>query len=180
MSMVSDPSVRAASRLDWSTFDAAEGVLPVTRDSPSAVAETRRGHRWWIYGSLALVTTLMTLRLLASALASPLDAVASGIVPVWQVEVTTNGDKPGIALAYGREVGIQLLRIPARDGGASEARVVPARLARGELHLITLSYNALQVRAPGAPGSGVVEFSATAPIITAFQTPQASGVRTGW
>ncbi|MBL0937646.1 MAG: hypothetical protein IBJ03_02065 [Gemmatimonadaceae bacterium] len=77
-------------------------------------------------------------------------------------------------------MGIQLLRIPAGNGAAGEARMVPARLAQGELHLVTLSLNALRVRAPGAPGSGVVEFKAMGPIITAYQTPQASGVRTGW
>ena len=96
------------------------------------------------------------------------------------MEVTTNGNKPGIALAYGPEVGIQPLRIPAAQSGVSAARVVPARLAQGELHLVTLSLNSLRVHAPGVPGSGVVKFSATAPIITAFQTSRASGVRAGW
>ncbi len=180
MTMISDPSVRAAQRPAWSGFDAVEGTSPTTRHSPTAMAEARRVHRWWIYGSLSVISTLLALRLLASALAAPLETVGVGAAPAWQVEVTTNGNRPGIALAYGHEVGIQLLRIPAGESGTSEARVVPARLAQGELHLITLSLNSLRVHAPGAPGSGVVQFSATSPIITAYQNSKAAGVRTGW
>jgi hypothetical protein len=180
MSVVSDPSVHAAQRPAWSGFEAAEGALPVTLHSPTAMAAARRGHRWWIYGTLAVVSTVLCLRLLASILAAPLEAVAAGAAPAWQVEVTTNGNRPGIALAYGPEVGIQLLRVPAGEGRVSEARVVPARLAQGELHLITLSFNSLRVHSPGAPGSGVVRFGATSPVITAFQSPRGAGVRTGW
>lgn len=180
MSMVSDPSVRAAERPIWSGFEANASALPVAPDSPAALAAARRGHRWWIYGTLSVVSTLVTLRLLASVLAAPLETVGAGPAAAWQVEVTTNGDRPGIALAYGREVGIQLLRIPAGTNSTSDARVVPARLAQGELHLITLSLNSLRVHAPGVPESGVGRLSATSPIISLFQTPDATGIRTGW
>ena len=180
MSVVSDPSVKAAQRPAWSGFEAAEGALPVTLDTPTAMAAARRVHRWWIYGTLAVVSTLLCLRLLASILAAPLDIVDAGAAPAWQVEVTTNGNRPGIALAYCPEVGIQLLRIPAGESSVSYARVVPARLAQGELHLITLSFNSLRARSLGAPGSGVVLFFATSPVITAFQNTKAAGVRTGW
>jgi hypothetical protein len=178
--MASDPSVGAAQRPASGGFDAPERALLITLDSTAAMAAARRVHRWWIYGTLAIASTLLCLRVLASVLAAPLASVGQGAAPAWQVEVTTNGSKPGIALAYGREAGIQLLRIPAGERSASEARVVPARLAQGELHLITLSFNSLRVHSPGAPGSGVVQFSATSPIVTAFHNSKAAGVRTGW
>lgn len=180
MSTVSDPSLQAAQQSTWSGLEGAESFLPVTVDSPKAMAAVRRGQRWWVYGTLVVVSTLVGLRLLASILAAPLDTVGAGAAPAWQVEVTTNGDMPGVALAFGREVGFQLLRIPAGDGSTSEARVIPARLAQGELHLITLSFNSLRMLSPGAPGSGVVQMSATSPVITAFQNSKEAGVRTGW
>jgi hypothetical protein len=180
MTLVSDPSVRAANRRAWNGHAASEGELPVPHDSPRALASARRVHRWWIYGTLMVASTLVGLRLLASVLASPLDTVNASAAPAWQVEVTTTGPKPGIALAYGPEVGIQLLRIPAGDNKTSEARVVPARLAQGELHNMTLSFNSLRISAPGPPGSGVVQLHATSPIITVSQTTTGTGIRTGW
>lgn len=177
---MSDPSLRAAERPHSQGFDAAHQAALSAVRSPASISALRRVHRWWIYSALTGVSALLGLRLLASVVAAPLDVPANGAAPAWQVEVTTNGSRPGVALAYGREVGIQLLRIPAGSGSASDARVVPARLARGELHLVTLSLTSLRVHAPGVPGSGVVALSAQAPMVTVFQKSSATGVRIGW
>jgi hypothetical protein len=180
MSIASDPRVRAAQRPASTGFDASGDAQLVSAGSSTAIAASRRAHRWWVYGSLAVISTLVGLRMLASVLAAPLEPVGAGAAPAWQVEVATNGSKPGVVLAYGPEVGIQILRVPAGVGNTSEARVVPARLARGELHLVTLSFNSLRVSSPGAPGSGVVRFSAHSPVVTAFQNSSGAGVRVGW
>jgi hypothetical protein len=184
MSLVSDPSLRAASReYDHRVFDAARGAIARTdtaSDTARDTARARRGRSRLLFGAMFVVSALLALRGLASVLAEPLDVGGAAAAPTWQVEVSTNSTAAGIVLAYGPEVGVQLLRIPARDASATEPRVIPARLARGELHLITLSPHSLHVEAPGAPGTGVVRLSASAPIITVFQTPTMSGVRTGW
>ena len=180
MSLVSDPSLRAAARESERRWDAAPRAAVTARESVNEAARTRRGRSRLVFGSLFIVSAVLALRVLASVLAEPLEGVGAAAAPTWQVQVSTNSDAPGIVLAYGPEVGVQLLRIPARDASATDPRVIPARLARGELHLITLSLNSLHVEAPGAPGTGVVRLSASSPIITVFQSPTMSGVRTGW
>lgn len=180
MSLVSDPSLRAAPRENTPRWNAAFRAPITTRETPTEIARARRGRSWFVFGSLLVVSALLSLRLLASVLAEPLEISDAATAPTWQVQVSTNSNAPGIVLAYGPEVGVQLLRIPARNASATETRVIPARLARGELHLLTLSFNSLHVEAPGAPGTGVVRLSANAPIITVFQSPTKSGVRTGW
>jgi hypothetical protein len=180
MSLVSDPSLRAASREIDLRLNAASRAAMTTPETAKETARARRGRSRLAFGSLFAVSALLSLRLLASVLAEPLEISAATGAPTWQVQVSTNSNAPGIVLAYGPEAGVQLLRIPARDASATETRVIPARLARGELHLITLSLNSLHVEAPGAPGTGVVRLSASSPIITVFQSPTMSGVRTGW
>ena len=96
------------------------------------------------------------------------------------VEVTTASAAPGTALVYGREVGFHLVQVPAGDGATSDRRVVPARLAKGELHIVSLGFHSLRVFAAAPKGAPPMTFSATSPIITAYQTPRATGVRTGW
>jgi hypothetical protein len=180
MSLVSDPNLRAASREDDRGLLAAARAAVTTTETAKEAAYARRGRSPFAYGGLFVVSALLALRVLASVLAEPLEGVGAADAPTWQVQVSTNSSSPGIVLAYGPEVGAQLLRIPAREASATDPRVIPARLARGELHLITLSLNSLHVEAPGAPGTGVVRLSASSPIITVFQSPKMSGVRTGW
>lgn len=180
MSLVSDPGLRAASRENDSRLHADSRAAMTAPEPVKDGARARRVLSRVALGGLLVVSALLALRLLASVLAAPLEVGGVSAAPAWQVQVSTNSSSPGIVLAYGPEVGIQLLRIPARDPNARETRVIPARLARGELHLVTLSLNSLHVEAPGAPGTGVVRLSASAPIITVFQSPNTSGVRAGW
>lgn len=180
MSLVSDPSLRAAAREYDRRRDAAPRAAVTAPETVKETARARRGRSRFVFGSLFVVSALLALRVLASVLAQPLEVVGAAAAPIWQVQVSSNSNVPAIVLAYGKEVGVQLLRIPARDASATDPRVIPARLARGELHLITLSLNSLHVEAPGAPGTGVVRLSASSPIITVFQSPTMAGVRTGW
>ncbi|GAB1343173.1 hypothetical protein MASR1M101_23000 [Gemmatimonas sp.] len=180
MGLVSDPNLRAASRETDGRLLAATRAAVTTSETPKETAHARRGRSRFAYGSLFVVSVLLALRVLASLLAEPLEGVGAADAPTWQVQVSTNSSSPGIVLAYGPEVGVQLLRVPSREASVTDPRVIPARLARGELHLITLSLNSLHVDAPGAPGTGVVRLSASSPIITVFQSPNMSGVRTGW
>ena len=180
MTMMSDPSVRAAERPSLAHFDAGAGALHVVSDPHHLVPRSRRTRVWGIYAVIGVAAVVVALRLLASLLAVPLDTVAGGAAPTWMVEVTTSGAKAGTALVYGSEVGMQLVQIPAGDGDASDARVVPARLAKGELHLVSLSLTSLRVYASAPHGVEPMSFFVTSHIITAFQTRRGTGVRTGW
>lgn len=180
MSMVSDPRIETSERPIRPLLGANEGSLPAFVDKSAPPERSRRPRAMVLYGLLSIVTAVVAVRMLASALAIPLETPATGAAPRWMVRVTTTGAKHGTALVYGEEVGFQLLQIPAGGGGTSDARIVPARLAKGELHLISLSFTSLRVSASGPPGSGVNALSAQSPIITAFQSPDGTGVRTGW
>ncbi len=133
-----------------------------------------------VYTLLLAVSVAVIARVIASAIADPLEPIVAGAAPTWMVQVRTTGSRPGTALVYGRDVGVQFLQIPAGDGSTSEARVIPARLAKGELHLITLSWTSLHVFGTGPKGSALLSYGATSPIVTLFQTKESTGVRTGW
>ena len=49
------------------------------------------------------------------------------------------GDRPVTALIYGDEVGVQLVRVSAASEGRSAPRLIPARLAKGEIHILSLN-----------------------------------------
>ncbi len=180
MSLVSDPSLRAASPDFTRQLDGHVRAPLVLPDTQSPLARLARFGRRLTFGVATVAGVLLVLRVLAGVLAEPLEPVNAPNAPAWQVQVSTNSAKSGIVLAYGAEVGVQVLRIPPKGTSGDNARVIPARIARGELHLVTLSMNRLNVEAPGAPGSGVVSVSATAPVITIFQSPKTSGIRGGW
>ena len=161
------------------SVDVRSGASVVAPNPQHSVARSLR-QRVLAYTALAVGTALVGLRLLASALSQPLDAVSTSAAPTWMVEVTTASAWPSTALVYGRDVGIQLLQIPAGKGVTSDKRVVPARLARGELHLISLGLSSLRVRGSCPPGAACASYTANAPVITLYESRNATGVRTGW
>ena len=190
MSFVSYPGLRAAALSDpllWRAANAGAasvGSAPVIDDRhlphPHPHPRSRRA-RAMVYAMLAISSVAVGLGLLASSIALPLESAApGGPAPTWMVEVTTTTTSSGTALIYGREVGFHLVQVPAGKGVTSDARVVPARLAKGELHLVSLGFSSLRVNAASPKGAQQMTFSATSPIITAFQTSEATGVRTGW
>ncbi|MCC7000694.1 MAG: hypothetical protein IT357_00960 [Gemmatimonadaceae bacterium] len=113
----------------------------------------------------------------AGRIATPL-ATTSG-APSWNVEVTTTGAEPITVIAYGREAGFHVVRVPA-DGSGDPARVIPARIADAELHLISLGWSGLKVRTMSPEGAPRVVLDASSRSVTIYQTPTQTGVRTGW
>lgn len=179
MSVVSDPGLHVAPRLHGSPGD--PGSRPPVREVGAPPAPRSSRSRIAVYVTLTAATIALGLRGLATLLAIPLEPPpVGGIAPTWMIEVTTTSATPTTALLYGRDVGVQLVRVPARRGSADEPRLVPARLAKGELHLISLGLASLHVHASAPQGAQPMKFDATSPIITAFHHPRAIGVRTGW
>ena len=170
MSVVSDPSLRAAPRAHGAHFAAGPGSPPVASDlgvSPPVRPSSR--SRMAVYASLAVVTVALGLRVLASLFARPLETLSvSRIAPRWMIEVTTTNATPTTALLYGSDVGVQLVRVPAGRGSTDAPRLVPARLANGELHVISLDLAPLHVHASAPQGAAPMSFDAASPIITAY------------
>lgn len=184
MSEVSDPRLRAATPLDEAfsrlgNSAHAPALAPSRWGGATPVARPMRA-RVAAYAMLSIASTLLALRFVASLVATPLDAIGAIPAPRWMVEVTTTGETPTTALVYGREVGVQLVEIPAASGTSAEHRIVPARLARGQVHFLSLGLTSLEIRAK-APGSAPrMSFAATGRVITAYQQDETIGVRTGW
>ena len=175
MSIASDPSVQAAPQAE-SRQPAWSGALPqIVAETPVATRSARA--RVTAYMALSLVTVVVVLRIVASALAIPLESLGAGAAPTWMIEVTTTGATPTTALVYGRDVGVQLIQVPGRVGALSTARVVPAHLAQGEVHLISLGLTSLRVHASSPHGAQRMSFAATSPMVTVFQTKERTGVR---
>lgn len=176
--VVSDPRLRSAHRPASTSWFAGMLHAPLVRRSAEAPPAPRPvAHRVFAYGVVA-VGFCVALYSLATLLARPL-VTASSTAPVWSVEVAASGRGPVTVLAYGREVGLHLVRVPS-EGSGDRARVIPARLADAELHLISLGWSSLSVRTTGPSGSPVKALSAQSRAVTIFQTPELTGVRTGW
>lgn len=185
MFAASDPRVKAAQRSRVPALEASSGAVPAVHATngspvPPSAPRPRRRRVLGVYALLAAAALAVTLRLLGSALATPLEQPVVGAAPAWMVEVTTTSARPTTALVYGDEVGFQLVQIPAGTGAASGARIVPARLAKGELHIVSLGLRTLRVQASAPNGAEPMSFSATSPIVTAFQSSKGTGVRVGW
>jgi hypothetical protein len=176
----SDPALPVAQRRAAQAWTEANAAAFAVAPNPHQTVARSLRQRVLAYSALAVGTSLAGLRLIASVLAQPLDSVDAASAPAWMVEVTTTSALPGTALVFGREVGFQLVQVPAGDGAKSNLRVVPARLARGELHLLSLGLSSLRVHTVSPPGTPKMSFAARARVITLYQKRDITGVRAGW
>lgn len=179
MNFSSDPFLarpEVPRRTSWSDPLARRAVAQRSPAGPPAVRP--RLQRVLARGVVIVAAALLALRAVAGWLAEPLE-LSSVNAPTWHVEVTSSSTSSVLALAYSREAGIHVLRVPGM-GNSDEPRVIPAQLARGELHLISLGLSGLRARADGPTGVPLKSWSAEARTITAYQHPSRTGVRTGW
>ena len=133
-------------------------------------------HRWWgavVIGALALV--------LSGLWRSGPTAMPSGApAPEWAIGLTSSGAAPVSALVFGKEAGIHLVRIPGSSAPPEEQRRVLARLASGEVYMVSLGGRELRVSSKGPPGSGVIAMAATGRFVKLYQRPGITGISTGW
>lgn len=180
MNLASDPAVRSAPKLR-EMFDQRPLGGPLAKHvSPAPPAPRPARTRIAVYAALTVVTVALTLRVVASLLATPLERMPAALSPTWLVELSTTNASPTTALLYGPDVGVQLVRVPGNVETAADARVVPARLARGEVHFISLGLARLQIRARSPQPTQRMAFVADGRIITAYQSTREIGVRSGW
>lgn len=182
MGVASDPFLQrvksrttARARAPWQ--DAHERAALMRDDAAALPTPRPTWQRVFARGVVIAGVALLALRAIGGWLAEPLTVPVAN-APTWNVEMTSRSTSSTLALAYSRETGVHLLRVPGR--GSNEPRVIPARLARGELHMISLGLPGLHVQAAGAPNSGVLMIGADARMITMYQHKDASGIRPGW
>ena len=180
MSIASDPRLRTAPRANVPLANVDPESKPVVPEFFAQPARRSMRTRVAVYAMLGTATIALVLRGLASLVAAPLVSSIGGVAPAWMIEVTTTSSAPTTALLYGRDVGVQLVRVPPRRGSVNEPRLVPARLAKGEVHFVSLDFTPLHVHAASPKGAQVMSFDATGQIITAYHKPREIGVRVGW
>ena len=156
-----------------SDIAAAEADHLILRPKPES-RDLRR--RWWgavMVGGFALV--------LSGLWRSGPEAMPSGApAPEWTIGLTSSGAAPVSALVFGKEAGIHLVRIPGSGAPPDEQRRVVARLARGEVFMVSLGGRGLRVSSKGPPGSGVISMAATGRFVKLYQRPGVTGISTGW
>ena len=181
MSVTSDPHLESvpASHHDAWPQHARHQLIEADAEARSAALRMRRG--WRSLGVLvAAVAVIYAAPVVLAAFATSLTSANAADAPAWMIELSATRPSAVTALIYGDDVGFQLVRVPPVSAGQNMPRLVPARLARGEVHFVSLSLSKLTVRASAPKGSPAMSFSATGPIITVFQNKNATGVRGGW
>jgi hypothetical protein len=181
MSVTSDPfieAVRTPGHDEWQQHQS----HPLVDTMPPAVVQTARARRGWQYLSIvaALAAVVYAASRVLAVFAAPLTTVSAADAPAWMIELSATGDRPVTALIYGDEVGLQVVRVPAASEGKGAPRLIPARLAKGEIHIVALNLATLHAQASAPKGAPAMAWTATGPVITAFQKKDATGVRIGW
>jgi hypothetical protein len=180
MSVSSDPFLRAADprpmRERWSFPEIRQPLVA----RPDAALPTPRPLSARILARVLVIgaTGLLALRMIGGWMAEPLSP-SSAAAPTWSVEVSSTSSSSILAFAYSRESGAHLLRVPGHSAEENR-RVIPAKIAAGELHLISLGWGQLDVRGRGPRGSALKAYSATGRAVTVFDRPDGTGVSTTW
>ena len=181
MPVNSDPqlaSLRASTTDHWSSEANRRFVQRADAATP-VIARNR--DRWRLAtGAALLLAVVVGARSLLSILTSPLPASSVGSAAAWSIEITAAGSKPVTALIYGEEAGFHLVRVPAAAATRDEARVIAARLGKGEVHMLSLGFSGLRAHAVAPAGAPKVSWHAEGHVITAYQRASGTGVRTSW
>jgi hypothetical protein len=148
---------------------------PLVRQATSSPRRPKKQIFGWALAAATL--TYFALYAFATMIATPLVAPSAASAK-FPIELTSTGDRSVTVLAYGREVGWHVLRVPSA-ASAGNARVIPAELADAELTLISIGGAGLNMRTIG-PYGPVESMSAEARVLTIYQSPRSTGVRSGW
>ena len=178
MTTISDPQLRRVERELFETGLPGMERRHVERQSGRSPVRRHPFLRAAAYTAVSVAAVIVTLSAIATLLSAPLSGPEASS-PSWSVELSSAGHRPVTVLAYGREAGIHLLRVPPASS-PDQRRVVSARLAAGELHLLSLGLSSLRVRTSAPPGSGLIELGAEGRTVTIFQSQAGTGVRAGW
>jgi hypothetical protein len=164
----SDPG-RSTTWFEW------PGGVPIHLPGPTAV-NPLRSRRLLVLGLIAgaLLAALLWRR------SSPVSAPITAVGARWNVDLASAGGRPVTALVFGREAGVHVVRVPAAGASEEEQRRVSARLANGDVYMVSLGREVLSVHSKSPAGTAPMAFTARARFVKLYHTPQATGIRTGW
>jgi hypothetical protein len=104
-------------------------------------------------------------------------ALGSTEVGPWDVRINSGGARSVVVLAYGREAGLHLFRVPAASRQTPTSGLLSAKVGPSPLYLISLGRAPLEVSAV-APAPDHVSWKARGRVIQAFKDNRGTGVRT--
>jgi hypothetical protein len=93
----------------------------------------------------------------------------------WDMKMTSGGSQSVVALVYGKEAGLHLLRVPSSKGTAPA--LLSSRVGNSPLYMISLGRAPLAVEAVAPPGLPIKKWSARGRVIQAFKDERGTGVR---
>ena len=179
MSLTSDPELKSVDQsFEWQRFAGIRRAALVNREQHLPTPRSRIQVAL-AYSAIVFTSAVIAMSVVASYFASPLSTIPIAAAPAWSVELSSSSSHSVLALADGPEAGLQVLRVPAVDA-VEEPRVIPARLAKGELHMISLGWSSIRARSSAPSDERAMSWSAESRAITAFQHKDGTGVRTSW
>jgi hypothetical protein len=95
----------------------------------------------------------------------------------WDVRVSSGSAHSAVVLAYGKEAGLHVIRVPASSERTPTSALLSARIGPSPLYLISLGRSPLEVNAI-APTSDHLAWKARGRFIKAFRDHRGTGVRT--
>ena len=155
------------SRPDAQWEPAAETALERVSTPPPPKASRKRRRR---VAALVLGASLLAITALVTLLSPP---NMMPVAPAWDIKVSSGGTRSVVAFVYGKEAGLQLVRIPPKGS----SRLIPARLGEAPVYMVSLGLSGLVASGEAPPGERPVFWSAGGRVIQAFSNKQGTGVR---
>ena len=132
----------------------------------------KRSRRRVVLTSVAVVGLLLGALKVLWPVAGTLGATEVG---PWDVRINSGSTRSVVVVAYGREAGLHLMRVPASSGRVSSSAMLSARIGESPLYMISLGRAPLEVSSI-APNP-VQSWKARGRVIKAFKDDRGTGVR---
>jgi hypothetical protein len=145
-----------------------EAALERVSAAPPPKASRKRRRRFVVF---AIGATLIGLTGLVSLLTGPPNVMP--IAPAWEIKVSAGGTRSVVAFVYGKEAGLQLVRIPPKGS----SRSIPARLGEAPVFIVSLGWSEIVATGEAPLGQRPLSWSAEGRVVQAFSNKQGTGVR---
>lgn len=146
-------------------------VATRAESTPVAAARLRRRR---VLGGAAV--TALVVGMLAKILWPAEGALGSTEVGPWDVTMTSGGARSVVALVYGKDAGLHVIRVPA-SSKASGSALLSAKLGEAPLYVVSLGRAPLDVRAIAPAAAQSMSWTARGRFIQAFKDRRGTGVR---
>jgi hypothetical protein len=145
-----------------------EAALERVSAAPPPKASRKRRR---LFVALTLGATLIGLTGVVSLFTGPPNVMP--IAPAWEIKVSSAGTRSVVAFVYGKEAGLQLVRIPPKGS----SRSIPARLGEAPVFMVSLGWSGIVATGVAPPGQRPMSWSAEGRVVQAFSNKKGTGVR---